>query len=335
MAVTKLADIIVPEVFTPYSQQLTQEKSRIIQSGIATVEPLITGFLSGGGMTFNIPSFTDLDASDATGPENVSTDDETSDSVPDKMGTAKEVGIRLSRNNSWSTMDLTAALAGTDPADAIAQRVGTYWARRLQRVFVESMNGVIADNVAADAGDYVHDIKGGAFVDGVTNFSAEAFIDAAVTMGDSADEITGMLVHSVVYARMQKNNLIDFIPDAEGRVNIPTFLGRQVVVDDGMPVTAGVYDTWLFGTGAARLGLSVPKVPTETDRAPAAGDGSGQETLYSRVEWVVHPVGHAYVGATTAGGGPTNATLALAASWNRVYSERKQIKFARLVTREA
>jgi hypothetical protein len=34
---------------------------------------------------------------------------------------------------------------------------------------------------------------------------------------------------------MQKNNLIDFIPDAEGHINIPTFLGRRVIVDDGMP----------------------------------------------------------------------------------------------------
>src|SRR5690606_18096725 len=97
---------------------------------------------------------------------------------------------------------------------------------------------------------------GGAFVDGVTNFSAEAFIDATTTMGDSMGELTLVMMHSVVYAKAQKNNLIDFIPDAinPAAEAIPTFLGRTVVVDDGMPNTAGVFDSWLFGTGAVRWG---------------------------------------------------------------------------------
>ena len=332
--VTKIADIIVPEVFTPYVQQLTEEKSRLIQSGVVTVDPMINQLLGGGGLTFNVPSFKDLD-NDA---ENVSTDNEASASTPKKIGTSQEIAVRLSRNNSWSSMDLAAALAGTDPMQAIANRVAAYWVRRQQAAFVAMMNGVIADNVANDAGDYVNNISGAGFIDGVTNFSAEAFLDAAVTMGDSMEDLVAVMVHSVVYNRMQKNNLIDFIPDARGEVQIPTFLGRQVIVDDGLPKTGSVYDTWLFGMGAVRYGTGSAKVPTEVDRKPEAGDGGGQEILYNRVELCLHPVGHAYVG-TAPSGGPSNAAtannLAAAASWNRVYPERKQIKFARLVTREA
>ena len=51
----------------------------------------------------------------------------------------------------------------------------------------------------------------------------------------------------------------------------------------------------------------------------------------------MHPVGHAYVG-TAPKGGPSNAAttnnLADAASWQRAFTERKQIKVARLITRE-
>jgi hypothetical protein len=183
------------------------------------------------------------------------------------------------------------------------------------------------------------DISGASFVDGVTNFSAEAFIDATATMGDSMGELTMVMVHSLVYARMQKNNLIDFVSDSVNgnAVSIPTFLGREVIVDDGVPRTAGVFNTWLFGAGAVRGGVGAPKVPTETFRAPAAGNGGGQDTLYNRVEWIIHPVGHAYIG-TPAKGGPSNATssnnLANAGSWSRVFSERKQIRIARLITRE-
>lgn len=332
--VTKIADVIVPEIFTGYVQQITEAKSRIIQSGIASVDPSVTALLAGGGLTFNVPSFKDLD-NDA---ENTSTDDETSDSTPNKIGTAQEIAVRINRNQSWSSMDLTADLAGADPMAAIGSRVANYWIRRLQVAFIATLSGVIKDNTANYSGDYTNDISGASFVDGVTNFSAEAFLDAAVTMGDSMEDLVGVLVHSVVYNRMQKNNLIDFIPDARGEVTIPTFLGRQVVIDDGMPVTSSVYDTWLFGPGAVRLGLGSPDTPTEIDRKPAAGDGGGQDVLHSRVQWAIHPAGHAYTG-TAPSGGPTNAAttnnLDIATSWNRVFSERKQIKFARLVTREA
>jgi hypothetical protein len=147
-----------------------------------------------------------------------------------------------------------------------------------------------------------------------------------------------MIVHSVVYSRMQKNNLIDFIPDARSEVLIPTFLGRQVIVDDSVPRTGSVYDSWIFGAGALRLGMSSPKVPTEIERKPGAGNGGGQEVLYNRVEWCIHPAGYRYAG-TAPNGGPSNLNttnnLANLNSWVRVLPERKQIKIARLISREA
>lgn len=347
---TRVADIVVPEVFTPYAQQLTETKSRIIQSGVAARSEAMDALVAGGGLTFNVPSFQDLD-DDA---DRVSNDSSavfnTADSsanaagsgtsperAPDpfKIQTGTEVAIRLNRNASWSSMDLAGQLAGADPMAAIAGRVADYWVRRLQDIFIATMNGVIADNVDNDSGDYVNDIKGASFNDGVTNFSAEAVIDTALTMGDSMEDLAVMFVHSVVYSRMQKNNLIDFIPDSEGRVNIPTFLGREVIVDDRMPAAGGVYDTWLFGAGATSLGVGSPAVPEEVERVAGGGNGGGQEVLYSRREWVLHPTGHAYTGATTSKGGPANSVLDDAGSWNRVYPQRKQIKFARLVTRES
>lgn len=347
--ITQVADVIVPEIFTAYVQQISEQKSRIVQSGILVSDAEMNNKLAGGGLTFNMPSQRDLD-DDA---DNVSSDDVADsvaadygagtpatrlDSIPLKVQTDQEIAVRLSRNNSWSSADLAAALAGHDPMMGIASRVGNYWARRLQAAFVATINGVIADNVANDAGDYQNDISGAGFIDGVTNFSAEAFVDAAVTMGDSMGGLTAILVHSIVFARMQKNNLIDQIPDARGEILINTFLQREVIIDDGLPNAAGVFDSWLFGSGMARLGSSAPKVPTEVQRYPQAGNGGGQEVLYNRNEWSIHPAGHAYTG-TPPIGGPGNGTganeLNNATSWNRVWPERKMIKFARLVTRES
>lgn len=338
---TAIADVIVPQSFSAYSQLMTEEKSNLIRSGVAVRDSVLDSNLAGGGLTFNEPSFKDLD-NDA---DNVSSD-VTGTSTPNKIGTLQETQVRLSRNNSWASADLTAALAGVDPMNAIANRVSDYWTRRLQAAFVATCKGLFADNAAAPVGtehvqnDLTFDIKGASFTDGVTNFSAEAFIDATLTMGDSMNSLGMVFVHSVVYGRMLKNNLIDFVSDSiNGQaIQIATFLGRRVVIDDAMPAAAGVYESWLFGAGAFRMGMGSPKVPTEVDRLPAAGNGAGQEVLYNRVEWMIHPVGLAYKG-TSPLGGPSNASttnnLAHADSWQRVFTERKQIKIARLITREA
>lgn len=338
MSETRVADIIVPELFTPYMVKLTEQKSRLIRSGAVATDETLNTFLAGGGLTVHSPSFRDLD-DDA---ENVGTDDPAVLSFAGKIVAQQEIAVRLSRNHSWSTMDLTKALAGVDPAEAIAQLVSGYWARRMQAVFLATMKGVFANNDAATDAyhtqyDLRHDISGASFADGVTNFSGAAVVDTAVTSGDSMDNLSMIMMHSIVYARAQKNNMIDFVEDSETKIKIATFLGREVIVDDGMPNTGGVFETWMFGAGALRVGQGSPKVPTATDRDEKAGNGSGMETLHSRVEWAFHPEGHAYIG-TSPVGGPSNATtannLGNAGSWRRAFKERKQIKVARLVSRE-
>lgn len=340
MAVVRIADVIVPEVFTGYIQQITEEKSALVQSGALVRDSALDEKLGGGGLTFNIPSWNDLSNDE----EDVVNDDPTDLSSPKANGTDKEVAVRMVRHQSWSSMRLAAVLAGADPADAIASRVGAYWQRRTQAAFVAVVRGIFRNNEKATPGggavqnDLTRDIKGATYIAGTTDFNANGFIDACLTMGDSMGDLSLVMVHSIVYARMQKNNLIDFIPDSEGRVSIPTFLGRRVVVDDGVPFSGSIFETWLFGAGALRWGVGTPPDATEVERDPKAGRGGGQDTLHNRVMWSIHPTGHAYKG-TTSGGGPSNANtannLAHADSWERAYPERKQIKIARLITRES
>jgi len=332
MALVQIADVVVPEIFTPYAQQITEEKSRIIQSGAAVRNGQLDSSLAGGGLTFNDPSWNDV----ANDVDNVGDDSETP-AVPVNLSSLTEIQVRLSRNQHWKAADLSQALAGSDPLAAIAGRVGAYWARRAQAALVATLTGVFADNTANDAGDYTNDISG-VFTPGVTDFSAEAVIDAAATSGDSQEDYTMLMVHSIVYAKMRKNNLIDFIRDSDNDTRIATFGNLEVIVDDGLPNAANVYESWLFGPGAIQIGVGTPRVATEVTREALEGLGAGTEVLSNRVEWVVHPAGHAYSG-TPASGGPSNAAtvnnLAAATSWNRVFAERKQIKLARLITTEA
>ena len=339
MAAVQLTDVIVPEIFTPYTQLMTEQKSALIRSGAVVMDAELSSFLQGAGTTFNKPFFNDL--SDVA--QNISNDNPADFSSPQGINTGSEIQVRLSRNQSWSSMDLVSQLIAKDPMDAIANRVSDYWVRRYQDIFVATMKGVFADNDAAPAAsehvqfDLTHDISGSSFGNGVTTFSAESFVDATLTMGDRMGYLSMIMVHSIVYARMQKNDMIDYIQDSVTGDSIPTFRGRTVVVDDGVPHTGGVFESWLFGQGAVVMGAGSPKVPTEAIRVPSAGNGGGQETLHNRVELAMHPVGHQFA-ATYTTGGPTNAAtsgnLAHAASWKRVFGERKMIRIARLKTRE-
>lgn len=334
---TIISDIVIPSHFTPYVQQLTEQKSNLIKSGAIVRDPLLDQFLSTGGITTNIPSFKDL----ANTADRVS-DDQDTVAAAGKIGSATEIQVRLSRNQSWGAADLAGDLAGEDPLMAIASRVADYRSRMLQTAFISTVKGVFADNAAApDAAEHVQNdmtvnVSGTTFTKGVTDFTTEAFIDAAFTMGDSFNSLRTIFVHGVVYANMLKNNLIDFLQDSTGTMQIPTFQGLNIVIDDSMPYdnSTKVAESWIFGDGAVRLGFGNPKTPTEVYRDPRSGNGGGAEELFSRWEWCIAPSGVAYVGTATKGG-PSNATLATASSWKRVFAERKQIKIARLITRQA
>jgi hypothetical protein len=339
MSVVQISDVIVPEIFTGYSQQITAENDALINSGAVVADPKLDALLQGGGLTFHVPSWKDLDQDE----ENTGTDDPTQLSGAKKTSALQEIAVRLNRNQSWSTMDLTSVLAGADPASSIAQRVGNYWTKRRQAAFVALMKGVFADNAAAPTGsehvlnDLSNDISGSVYSAGVTSFNIGGFVDAALTMGDAAEALGLLMVHSIVYGRMVKNDVIDFVPDSKSASTIPTFNGRRVVQSDFMPHLGGVFESWLFGAGAVRLGVASPQVPTEVKRTPEAGNGQGMETLFNRVQWCLHPVGYKYAGSAPSGGpGNSAATnnLANADSWVRVFTERKQIKIARLITRE-
>lgn len=336
MSVVRLSDVIVPEVFFPYMQKMTKERAAIFQSGILRSDPRLQTFLSGGGRTANNPFWKDL----ADEESDVGNDDPASVSVPSKISTGKDVVCRQVRTKSWSTANLAADLAGSDPMMAIANSVSTYWERQFNSILVSTLYGVYLDNVANDAGDMVNSI--GTDAGGAPNaaelVSAEAIIDTKQTMGDAAEDLKAIVMHSVVYSRLQKQNLIDFIPDSEGRVNFPTYLGYRVIVSDTAKRIVGAnrtkYITYLVGEGA----LVFDEAPlatspmAEVHREPLQGGGVGVDTLITRRQFVLHPNGIKWTDSVVGGEFPTNAELANVSNWDRVYAERKQIPIAFLVT---
>jgi hypothetical protein len=305
--------MIVPTKFNKYVQVLATEKSRLFQSGIITdLSSVIDAEIE--GKTVNMPFFNDLDASDA---EQVL--DDTTDLTVGKMTTGQDVAVKLLRGKAFGTSDLAADLSGADPIDAIANRFAEWWNKRMQTALLATLAGSMGS--AAMAAN-VNDIS--ALTAGAQYFDADSFIDSAFLLGDEQGGLTGVAVHSLTLKAMVKADLIDFMPDSEGKLTIPTYLGKAVLVDDSMPVSGAgatrVFTTYIFGQGAVGYGERSPKVPVEVERQ--ALKGMGQEYIVNRRQWVMHPRGIKWLGSTQVGVTPSNTELATTTNWQRVYDPK-------------
>ena len=313
MAITRIADVIVPQVFNPYVIQRTAELSALSQAGIISNDPQLNALATAGGKLINMPFWNDL-----TGDDEVLSD--SGALTPEKITASQDVAALFMRGKAWSTNDLAKALSGDDPMAAIGDLVAGYWARRRQALLFSMLKGVFA---AVTMSGNVKDISALTGTD--CNIGGAAFIDALYTLGDAAGKITAVAMHSAVYAALRKQDLIATIKNSDG-MEFETYMGRRVIVDDGCPVATGVYTTYLFGEGAIGLGNGAAPVPTETDRDSLAGD----DILINRQHFVLHPRGVKFTASSVAGASPTNAECEAAANWNRVY-ENKNVRIVKFV----
>ena len=152
----------------------------------------------------------------------------------------------LMRGKAWGVNDLATALSGADPMKAIGDLVAEYWARKEQATLISVLKGVFADNSDNDSGDHIKNISiadGDAAAD-ANKISADAIIDASYLLGDSAGKLTAIAVHSTVYARLLKLNLVDTDPTNEQNIGWGVYLGKTVIVDDSCP-RVGRRNQWL------------------------------------------------------------------------------------------
>ncbi len=336
MATVRVSDAIVPDVFGPYMLKETMARADVFKSGLVVQNDEFGAKLAGGGTTFQAPVWNDL--SDTRGSD-IGSDDPADESTPDKLTAYKMQSRRQLRTKSWSTMDLTSELAGDKPMDRILGRVSDWWARDFNRVTVATMNGVMNANVANNTGDmvFVSGIGTGGVIVPTAAISAETIIDASQTMGDRKETLKILMLNSVVETKLKKLNLIDFIPDSEGKVDIPYYLGYRVMVSDTLPVTSlgggnFAYTSYLSAPGILGFGESPPDMPVEVERKAAKGMGTGMETLYTRRQFALHPMGHNWKETTVALQFPSNTELELATNWERKFPERKQLPFVAIIS---
>jgi len=234
MAKTKISDIIVPDVFNPYVVERTAELSALYQSGIISTNAELNRLASSGGTLINMPYWEDLSGEDEV----------LSDSGAlevDKITAGQDVAALLTRGKAWSVNDLAKALSGDDPMKAIGDLVAAFWARRQQAILISILNGIFG-NTATDMDTNKHDISGESGNSGADAvISAGTTLDAIQKLGDAKNRLTAFSMHSAVENKLAKDDLIDYVKPSEGSPEVPYFLGKRVIVDDGCPYDNGVY----------------------------------------------------------------------------------------------
>jgi hypothetical protein len=176
---------------------------------------------------------------------------------------------------------------------AIAEKLGGKWASNMQKVLIKSLEGVFA---AESMATQVKDISAEAGNSGIV--SAEALIDAIYLLGDNYDQLSGLAMHSAVMQKLAKLNLIDYLPDSEGKPGLPTYMGKTVIVDDGIApstimLTPGKKEVQTItpAKGDAAVGIITVTAPGEEAKAIPT-------TAESNVQTVVEAIKAAYAAST-------------------------------------
>jgi hypothetical protein len=184
----------------------------------------------------------------------------------------------------------------------------------------------------------VNDISG--LTGALANFNGGAVIDTALTLGDRLADVKMIAMHSKIYGEALKNDEITFYKPSENGIEIATYKGCGVLVDDNLTTAgAGVYVTVMFGPGAVGFALAEPRTGwgTEIFRYPSVGNGGGETALFSRFNVSIHPLGMSWSDSSgsnaVAGVSPSLADLANPAHWTRAVSQRKAVPLAFLVSK--
>jgi hypothetical protein len=328
MAKTAVADIIVPTEFERYAIERTAELSTFGQCGIVQHAPEFDALAAGGGREVKMPFWKDLSATRQLLSDSGSL-------TVNKISSDQDIARIHNDAQVWSVNHLAKVISGDDPMGAIVDLVADYWARTDEGLVVSCLKGMFA--AASMSGNLlaIHS-ESVAGQSAATRLNGTTFVDACAKLGDRGDRLTAVGMHSAVEAALRKLDLIDFIPDSEGKAMLRSFQGRRVIVDDNLPYRAGstdgvVYTTYLFGQGAFAKGAApldgealqggMGTAGVEFARVPLDSDS----VLINRRRYILHPRGVKFTSASVAADSPTSAELETGANWAKVY-ETKNVR---------
>lgn len=287
--------------------------------------------------------------------------DGVSNVTPGKTTTFEQGVFTYGRMNGWTEADFSYDVTGgVDFMANVRNQINNYWSEVDQDVILAILKGIflmgstgtgaIKTSNAEFVDKHTHDISADATNGG--NMDATTLNTAIQkACGDNKSKFSLVFCHSAVATNLENLKLLAYLKytDAQGierDLEMGTWNGRLVIIDDSMPVEAveatekdaaySKYTTYILGEGAIGFEDVGAKVPYEMVRD--AKLHGGEDTLISRKRHAVSVAGISYLKASQATNSPTNAELSNGKNWSLVDDgtntiAHKAVPIARIISR--
>lgn len=266
--------------------------------------------------------------------------------------------VTASRMDAWTERSFSKNItAGVDFMNNVAKQIATYKQEVRQAMLLAILKGVFSmkttgSTAAAKAAKeflerHVYDIT--------ALTGEEAFVGAA-TLNKAAQKACGdnkaifklAIMHSEVATNLENLRLLKYMTytDADGitrDLEIGTWNGRTVLIDDGMPTEDASgdngytkYTTYLLGMSSIILDDIGDSNPYEMNRNPEKN--GGQDTLYVRDRYICGVDGISFEKPASLVASASNSDLSDGANWNIINDgttaiPHKAIAIAKIVSR--
>lgn len=293
--------------------------------------------------------------------------DGVSNVTPGKTDTYEQGVFTFGRMNGWTEADFSYDLTGgVDFMANVRNQINTYWNEIDQDIILAILKGIFS---MSNTGTGAIKTANAAFVTAHTHdisqsdkdvVTGDAMLMDATTLntaiqkacGDNKHKFSLVYCHSAVATHLENLKLLAYLKytDAQGMerdLEMATWNGRLVVVDDSMPVetknvgsTGGdvsLYTTYILGEGAIGFEDVGVKVPYEMVRD--AKTRGGEDTLISRKRHAVSVAGISYLKAKQSTNSPTDVELENGLNWSLVNNSdgkaiaHKAVPIARIISR--
>lgn len=188
-SITKITDLIVPEIYNPYFIQQTVKTNAFLNSGIATSDPSVK--FDNGGKTVNIPFFESL----KNGVEVLK--DATAMTIH-KITANKDVAAVHTRGVTYAASDLSAFFSGSDPLSAITLQLANVWSEEYTKVVLSTLKGIFG---VAGMADSISDQS-------TKVLTADIMADALYLLGDNYQKLQQLQCILVYLQNLNNSTLL-------------------------------------------------------------------------------------------------------------------------------
>ena len=323
-----------PEVFSDYMAEQPTWNDNIIASGILVQDNTIMDLIGTKGNVATIPFYTPIDAEEDPALNN----DGLTDNEPSEITGKKQTAMLIQRMKAWKAQDFTKELTGADPMTHIANSVAGFYRQVRAKDLMTIIDAVLDLD---DMSDHITDLSTtGDTVEDENQIDETTLIYAQQkAIGDSADTMGLLIMHSYIYARYKALGLVDYnkytVANAiERDITLPTINGFVPIISDRYTVdTSGdvtVYKTYIAGQGSI---LTCDKTNYENayyaDYDPQTL--AGIQKLYTKQGYVLHPNGFSFAVENVANESPTNDEIGTTDNWSLAY-DAKNIKLGKILS---